>query len=58
MLRLLIMIVATPAFAQRGFVDDAHSRKYAAWSVVSSSEGSIRAAIGSVSKHHANPVLV
>ena len=53
-----VLLFAIPAAAQRGFVNDASSTKYAAWSIVASTNGSVRAAIGTVAKHKSNPVLV
>jgi len=53
-----VLLFASPAAAQRSFVNDASSTKHAAWSVVASTNGSVRAAIGTVAKHKSNPVLV
>ena len=50
----MLALLASPC-AQRGFVGD---HKLAAWSVVATTNGSVRTAIGSVKKHHANPLLV
>ena len=53
------MLLLTPLFlAQRGFVNDVTTTRYAAFSIVESTNGTLRTAIGTVSKHPQNPLLV
>ena len=52
------LLLATLTAAQRGFVNDASSTKVAAWSIVASTNGTVRTAIGTVIKHPGNPLLV
>ena len=50
----MLALLSSP-YAQRGFVGD---DKFAAWSIVATTNGTVRTAIGAVTKHHSNPLLV
>lgn len=56
--RQLLFVIVGSAAAQRGFVNDAHTTKFAAWSILASTNGSVRSAIGTAKKHPSNPLLV